>query len=188
MRRWAPHSSTAVRLAASSHQHQQGSTRQRRHRRRSSLCHRRACRRLAGLRAAGRVRDHRLSVAVGSDYTPLYADSGQQSRRPLAPAAAPDPAGPSEDAATLMGYVTEEMWALPRERQIAARRSSTPAGRAVRRLGRGAAGHGAHAPLLRVPFAAFPTLVGHLPCPRTHGVQHVPPRRTRHVWVSSFSS
>ena len=54
---------------------------------------------------------------LGSGYTPFYADRGQHPRRPLAPAAAPDPAGPGEDAATLMGRVTEEVRALLQERQ-----------------------------------------------------------------------
>ena len=53
------------------------------------------------------------------------------------------------------------------------------AGSAVRRVGRGAAGHGAHAPPL--PLAAFPALDGPLPCPCAHGAHHVTPRHTRHV-------
>ena len=46
---------------------------------------------------------------LGSGCTPFYTDRGQHPRRPLAPAAAPDPAGPGEHAATLMGRVTEEV-------------------------------------------------------------------------------
>jgi hypothetical protein len=57
---------------------------------------------------------------LGSGYTPFYADRGQHPRRPLAPAAAADPAAPSgsgEAAAHLMGRVTAEVRALLQERQ-----------------------------------------------------------------------
>jgi len=57
---------------------------------------------------------------LGSGYTPFYADRGQHPRRPLTPAAGPDPAAPvgsGEAAAHLMGRVTAEVRALLQERQ-----------------------------------------------------------------------
>ena len=51
-----------------------------------------------------------------------------------------------------------------------------PAGRAVRCGGRGAAGHGAHAP---VALAALPAVDGSLPGPREHCAKHVPVRHPR---------
>ena len=60
--------------------------------------------------------------ALGSGYTPLYADSGQHPGRPLNlnPLASPDPATPAgsgEAAAYLMGWMTAEVRALLQARQ-----------------------------------------------------------------------
>jgi hypothetical protein len=52
---------------------------------------------------------------LGSGYTLFYADRGQHcqhTRRPLVPPAAPDPAGPREAVADLIGRVTTEVRAL----------------------------------------------------------------------------
>ena len=93
-----------LRLAASSQDHQQGRTRQRRHRRRPALLRRRACRRLAGPRASGGVCDQRLGVAPRIKKHALL-------RRPRS--APPPPAF----AATLIGGVTDELRALLQARQ-----------------------------------------------------------------------
>ena len=58
--------------------------------------------------------------ALGSGYTPFYADRGQHPRRPLNPPASPDPAAPAgsgEAAAHLMSRVTAEVRALLQARQ-----------------------------------------------------------------------
>ncbi len=75
------------------------------------------------------INDSASPAALGSGYTPFYADRGQHPgpgtrlhpRRPLVsrPAAAPDSASPlaGEPVADLMGRVTTEVRALLQERQ-----------------------------------------------------------------------
>ena len=76
-------------------------TRRRRRRRRAASLRRRAGRRPAGPRAAGRVRGQRLGVAPRHRLHPLVRRPRQAPPPPAGPSAAPDPAGPGEDAATI---------------------------------------------------------------------------------------
>ena len=57
--------------------------------------------------------------ALGTGYTPFYADRGQHPRRPLTPSSDPDHPEPTEGAAVarLMDHVTGEVRALLQERQ-----------------------------------------------------------------------
>ena len=103
---------------------------------------------------------------LGTGYAHFYADRSQHPRRSLTPPAAPDPEGSGEAAAHRMWRATAEARALLQERQDRRKEELDAFLWDVRFRcgGRGAAGHGAHAPT--VALAGLPAVDGPLPGPR----------------------